>query len=119
VWGHSFDYYGLEIFWEPMSSHLGLIGQPGGSAQVIATGHPAWTGLLNTPLVGADIVWSEGPRSRLPVAVRLRASTLVAWLVAGRPTHWPPDGRLCLGTDDVMVIFTRELASMIGIPREG
>lgn len=31
VWGSNFDYYGLEIFREPMSSQLTGIGQPGGS----------------------------------------------------------------------------------------
>lgn len=119
VWGQSFDYYGLEIFQASMSSQLGLIGEPGGSPEVGVTGHPCWAGLIGVPLLGADIVWSEGDYGlRLPVAVELRAPSATAWLVAGRPAQWPPDGRFYLGTDDVMVVFTRELAGMIGLPLE-
>lgn len=117
VWGQSFDYHGLELFREPMSSHLAMIGQPGGSPEVVVTDHPAWSGLLGVPLVGAEILWSEGDYGlRLPVAVELRAPTATAWLVAGRPAQWPLDGRFYLGTDDVMTVFTRELAEAIKLP---
>jgi hypothetical protein len=117
VWGQSFDYHGLEIFQAPMSSQLGLIGEPGGSPEVGVTGHPSWAGLIGVPLVGSDIVWSEGDYGvRMPVAVGLRAPCAAAWLVAGRPAQWPPDGRFHLGTDDVMVVFTHELAGVIGLP---
>lgn len=118
VWGQSFDYYGPEIVQAPMSSQLGLTGEPGGPPEVGVTGHPCWTGLIGVPLVGADIVWSEGDYGlRMPVAVEFRAPSTTVWLVAGRPAQWPPDGRFHLGTDDVMVVFTRELASAVGLPR--
>lgn len=117
VWGRSFDYYGLEIFQGPMSSQLGLIGEPGGSPEVAVTEHPCWARLIGVPLVGTDIVWSEGDHGlRMPVAVELRAPCATAWLVAGRPAQWPPDGRFHLGTDDVMVVFTQDLAGVIGLP---
>lgn len=117
-WDQSFDYYGLEILRAPMSSEPGSIGEPGGSPEVDVTGHPRWAGLTGVPLVGADIVWSEGDFGRrMPVAVELRAPRATAWLVAARPAQWPPDGRFHLGTDDVMVVFTRELADVIGLRR--
>ncbi|WP_406465050.1 hypothetical protein OH768_53885 [Streptomyces sp. NBC_01622] len=117
VWGNSFDCYGLEIFQEPMSSQLTMIGQPGGTPAVAVTDHPSWSGLIGVPLVGADILWSEGDYGlRLPVAVELRAPAATVWLIAGRPAQWPPDGRFCLGTDDVMTVFTHEFAGTVGLP---
>ncbi|MFD3455424.1 hypothetical protein ACFWVC_25030 [Streptomyces sp. NPDC058691] len=116
VWGHSFDYYGLEVYREPMSNHLTMIGQPGGTPAVVVTDHPSWSGLIGVPLVGADILWSEGDSGvRLPVAVELRAPAATAWLVSGRSVQWPPDGRFWLGTDDVMTVFTHESAAAVGL----
>ena len=117
VWGHTFGYHGLEIFKAPMSSQLALIGQPGGSADVDVTGHPLWSGFIEVPLVGADILWGEGAyENRLPVAVGLTVPDATVWLVAGSPMQWPPDGRFRLGTNDVMVVFSRTLAAAIGLP---
>ncbi|AZM93803.1 hypothetical protein [Streptomyces sp. W1SF4] len=119
VWGHSFDHYGLELFRGPMSDHLTMIGQPGGTPAVVVTDHPCWSGLIGVPLVGADILWSEGDSGvRLPVAVELRAPAAKAWLAAGRPAQWPPVGRFWLGTDDVMTVFTREAAVAVGLSPE-
>ncbi|MEU4098516.1 hypothetical protein [Streptomyces sp. NPDC026673] len=119
VWGHSFDHFGLEIFRGPMSSHLTMIGQPGGTSAVVVTDHPCWSGLIGVPLVGASILWSEGDSGvRLPVAVELRAPASTAWLVAGRPVQWPPDGRFRLGSDDVMTVFTHEAAVAVGLSPE-
>lgn len=116
VWGQSFDYYGLEIFRAPISSELGLIAEPGGPAEVSVTGHPCWAALTGVPLVGAEILWSEGDYGlRMPVALELRVPSATAWLGAGRPAQWPLDGRFLLGTDDVMVVFTQELADAIGL----
>ncbi|MFB7246328.1 hypothetical protein CW362_07640 [Streptomyces populi] len=117
VWGHSFDHYGLEIFREPMSSRLTMIGQPGGTPAVEVTGHPSWSRLVGVPLLGADILWSESVDGlRIPVAVELRAPAATAWLVVGRPVEWPPDGRFYLATDDVMAVFTHEFAGAVGLP---
>ncbi|MGW2788241.1 hypothetical protein ACWC3X_45120, partial [Streptomyces populi] len=116
VWGRSFDHYGLEVFRGPMFDHLNGIGQPGGTPAVVVTDHPRWSRLIGVPLVGADILWSEGDSGvRLPVAVELRAPASTAWLVAGRPVQWPPDGRFWLGTDDVMAVFTHDAAVAIGL----
>jgi len=116
VWGSNFDYYGLEVFPEPMPSQLTMIGQWGGAQEVVVTGHPC-SGLIGVPLVGADILWSEGAdRPRLPLAVRLRAPAATAWIVAGAPAQYPPEGKFYLGTDDVMAVFTHELAEKIALP---
>ncbi|WP_393099141.1 hypothetical protein [Streptomyces sp. LN325] len=119
VWGSSFEHHDLEIFREPMSSRLTMIGQPGGTPAVVVTDHPSWSALVGVPLLGADILWSEGDGGlRMPVAVELRAPAATAWLVAGRPAEWPPDGRFYLGTDDVMAVFTHDFAGAIGLPLE-
>ncbi|WP_034261911.1 hypothetical protein [Actinospica robiniae] len=119
VWGHSFDYHGLEIYPGPVSAHLGMIGQPGGTPQAPVTGHPAWSGIIDTPLVGIEVHWSEGAYGRrLPLAVALSTQTCTTWLVAGAPARWPADGRFHLGTDDAMVVFTRTLAIAIGLTPE-
>lgn len=117
MWGSNFDDFGLEIFREPMSDHLTMIGQPGGSPEVVVTGHPCWSGFIGLPLVSADILWSEGDcGARLPVAVRLRAPAATVWLVVGAPAQHPPSGRFHLGTDDVMAAFTPDFAEKLGLP---
>lgn len=116
VWDQSFDHYGLEVFRASMSSQLGLIGPPDGSPEVLVTGHAAWASLVGAPLTGAEILWSEGDCGRrMPVAVALSTEFSAVWLVAGSPARWPADGQFRLGTDDVMVVFTRALASSIGL----
>ena len=120
VWGWSFDDHGLELYREPMSSQLRGIGQPGGAAELVVTDHPSWSALVGVPLVGADILWSEGGYGhRLPVAVELRAPEATAWLVAGSAAQWPPEGRFYLGTDDVMTVFSSEFADSIGLTALG
>jgi hypothetical protein len=116
VWGHSFDYHGLEIYRGPMSGELGVVGQPGGAPKVPVTEHVAWSGILGAPLTGAEILWSKGAYGRrLPVAVELSTQTSAVWLVAAVPATWPADGHFNLGTDDVMVVFTHALAEAIGL----
>jgi hypothetical protein len=118
VWGSSFDHYGLEVFPEPMTHFLTRIGEPAGSAAVTVTDHPRWARLVGATLVSADIAWSEdlGDTDRLPVAIRLRSSEATVWIAVGRPAVWPPTGDYYLCTDDVMVVFTHECATEVGIP---
>ncbi|MFE3263585.1 hypothetical protein [Streptomyces sp. NPDC059215] len=63
VWGHSFDHYGLEVFRGPMSDHLNMIGQPGGTPAVVVT---------PTTLVGQG---SSGFRWWVPTSTGPRATT--------------------------------------------
>jgi hypothetical protein len=118
VWGSSFDHYGLEVFPGPMTRHLVNIGKPGSSQLVDVTAHPRWAGLVGHRIVSADIAWEEVPIGavRLPVSLRIRSRQAAVWIAAGRPATWPPGETYHLGTDDVMVIFTREFATKVGIP---
>ncbi|MGC5562046.1 hypothetical protein ACPYPG_04275 [Streptomyces sp. FR-108] len=114
VWGSSFGHHGLEIYRAPMPGQLTMIGQPGGTPAVTVTRHHAWAGLIGVPLLGAEILWSEGDHElRLPVAVQLRAPAAAVWIVAGRPRHDPPEEGFDLGTDDVMTVFTHEFAAAV------
>jgi hypothetical protein len=121
VWGSSFDHYGLEVFPEPMTAHLVRIGEPGGSAPLEVTDHPRWSGLVGRKLTRVDIAWSEDPTGniRVPDAIRLCSRERAVWIAAGRPADWPPGEVYCLGTDDVMVVFTAEFAAKVGISVTG
>ncbi|OPG13833.1 hypothetical protein [Microbispora sp. GKU 823] len=118
VWGSNFDHYGLELFPEPMTAHLRLIGEPYGSAPVEVTDHPRWSSLVDRKLTCVDIAWSEDPErgNRVPDAIRLCSRERAVWIAAGRPADWPPGEVYYLGTDDVMVVFTAEFAAKVGIP---
>ncbi len=117
VWGSSFDHYGLEVFPQPMTAHLRMIGEPGGLAAVDVTDHPRWSSLVGRKLTGVDIAWREELESLwTPNAIRLSSRETTVWIAAGRPAEWPPAEVYYLGTDDVMVIFTAEFAAKVGIP---
>ncbi|MFD1543765.1 hypothetical protein [Nonomuraea guangzhouensis] len=118
VWGSSFDHYGLEVFPEPMTAHLRMIGEPGGPAAVDVTDHPRWSSLVGRKLTCVDIAWSQDP-VRTPYAIRLCSREKSVWIAAGEPAEWPPTDVYYLGTDDVMVIFTAEFAAKVGIPSVG
>ncbi|MFC0550503.1 hypothetical protein ACFFHJ_06365 [Planotetraspora thailandica] len=117
VWGSNFDHYGLEVFPEPMTAHLARVGEPGGSAQVDVTDHARWASLVGRKLTSVDIAWAEGPSNNVqaPDAIRLCSRERAVWIAAGRPAAYPPGEAFHLGTDDVMVVFTAELATKVGI----
>ncbi|OLE23108.1 MAG: hypothetical protein AUG49_17095 [Catenulispora sp. 13_1_20CM_3_70_7] len=118
TWGHTFDYYGLELYAAPMSGFLSYIGQPGGSARVEATDHPLWAEVLSTPIESCRILWcgeEYGARPRCPEALHLKTATGQVWIAAGRSAVYPPDGRIHLGTDDVLVTFDTETALQAGL----
>ncbi|WP_433513941.1 hypothetical protein ACQP2T_62080 [Nonomuraea sp. CA-143628] len=118
VWGSSFDHFGLEVFPEPMTAHLRMIGEPWGSTAVDVTDHPRWSSLVDRKLTCVDIAWSQDPESylRKPDAIRLCSREKAVWIAAGSPAAWPPTDVYYLGTDDVMVVFTAEFAGKVGIP---
>lgn len=118
VWGSSFDHYGLEVFPEPMTAHLRMIGEPGGSAAVAVTDHPRWSSLVDRTLTSVDIAWSQDREGslRTPAAIRLCSREKAVWIAAGSPAEWPPTDVHHLGTDDVMVVFTAGFAAKVGIP---
>lgn len=118
TWGHTFDYYGLELYRAPMNDFLSYIGQPGGSARVEATGHPLWAAVLSTPIESCRLQWrgeEHGAPAPVPEALHLKTATSQVWIAAGRSAVYPPDGRIHLGTDDVLVTFDTETALQAGL----
>ncbi|MFL6077977.1 MAG: hypothetical protein ACJ73S_31820 [Mycobacteriales bacterium] len=117
VWGDSFDHYGLEVFPGPIGNHLAGIGKPYGPAAVDVTRHPGWANLIHQPLTGLEIAWTDGMEGKLelPVAIRLRSARGTVWIAAGRPAEPPSDDRYRLATNDVMVLFTADLAVATGL----
>src|SRR6266568_7396821 len=118
VWGHSFDYHGLELFPTPMTEHLRSPGTPGGSARINVTDHAQWADIVGQPVSSADIIWSTEPEAPpTPAAVHLRTAAGQVWIAAGRPATWPPNAKFYLYTDDVLVVFNDVLAEQIGLVR--
>ena len=114
TWGHAFDYYGLELYAAPMSDFLSYLGQPGGTARIEATGHPLWAEVLSTPIESARIQWcgeEHGAPTPVPEALHVKTATGQVWIAVGRSAVYPPDGRIYLGTDDVLVTFDVETAA--------
>ncbi|WP_194909556.1 hypothetical protein [Catenulispora rubra] len=118
TWGHAFDYYGLELYPAPMSDFLSSIGQPSGSARIAASGHRLWAGIVSTPIESCRIHWcgeEHGAPTPVPDAVHLQTATGQVWIAAGRSATYPPDGRIHLGTDDVLVIFDDATTARAGL----
>lgn len=131
IWNNSFfDYspdafdYGLEVFAEPMTTFLPIIGEATGIGAVSVSEHPYWSPMLASPLVTAHICWAS--RHRTPLALQLGTRYGDVWIAAGRsyeldptPTEPDPVWNFDLGIDDVMVIFTAAVAARAGIPEIG
>ncbi|WP_217808764.1 hypothetical protein, partial [Nocardia donostiensis] len=65
-----------------------------------------------------DICWDHDPSGaiRVPSAIRLGFRGTAVWIAAGCSVDTGPATSFRLGTDDVIVVFTREMSSQTGIP---
>ncbi|MFI5717864.1 hypothetical protein [Nocardia sp. NPDC051750] len=117
IWDHTFTYYALETYPKPMTEIL-TAGRPWGSMAVPVSGHPEWVKLIGQEIVTADICWAKDPLGtvREPVAVHLGLRDSAVWIIAGRPADPGAASEFSLGTDDVLVVFTPEMAARAGIP---
>lgn len=115
IWHNTFTCYGLELFRQPMTDFLTSLGDPWGSVAVSVSDHPRWTGLIGK-LIHADICWDSFDATRVPTAVRLGFGTTEVWIAAGRTADPESAVMFHLCTDDVMVVFTSEIATQAGIP---
>ncbi|WP_327149293.1 hypothetical protein [Nocardia sp. NBC_01329] len=117
IWNNTFTEYGLEIFPKPMTDFL-LVG-PGGSVAVPVSDHPRWAGLIGENIVAAEICWDHDPSGavRVPSAIRLGLRETAVWIAAGRSSDPGSEAGFYLGTDDIMVVFSQEMASQTGIPK--
>ena len=119
-WDDSFAAYGVDLVAAPMSHYLLNVGEAGGPTAWEVTGHPRWQALLADPVTDAEVVWDEDPARgvpAVPLAIRLAFPGGEAWLIAGCSAVWPHDGRFHLGTDDLIVGFTRAFAARLGLLR--
>jgi hypothetical protein len=126
VWGDAFGQFSLEVFPDSMSAHFAVDQK----RRWEVTQHPRWASALTQPIKDAAIVSPQHPRWAAaivspteladgwlprPVATRLDFGDNAIWIVAGEPLEWPPTGRFWLGTEDVMVVFSRDLAQELGL----
>lgn len=118
IWNDSFELYGLEVFPGPMTEFLTHIGEPGGTVPVSVSDHPCWTGLIGNKIIAADICWDDtAPEGvSLPLAVGLASRGSVVWIAVGRSADPGSAMSFYLGTDEVMVVFTSDVAAEAGIP---
>lgn len=115
VWGISFDEYGIELYPGPMTAHVAAVGEPGGIAPVVVTGHPNWAGLVGKKLATVEVRWLEDPgEPSLPVALRLGSAGAAAWIAAAEPAGEPT--MFQVGSDDVMVGFGAGFVTRLGLP---
>ncbi|OQS13383.1 hypothetical protein B0T36_19980 [Nocardia donostiensis] len=116
IWNNTFTEYGLEIFPKPMIDVL--LVAPGGSVTVPVSDHRHWVGLIGKKIIAADICWDHDPSGtiRVPSAIRLGFRGTAVWIAAGCSVDTGPATSSRLGTDDVIVVFTREMSSQTGIP---
>ncbi|MFD6400270.1 hypothetical protein [Nocardia sp. NPDC060249] len=109
VWNSSFTQYHLEVFPRPISEFI-RIAEDGPAPVPMAT-HPRWAPLIGEPISHADLCWYRDfqPGLHVPAAVRISVGSHTIWLASGRsePAGTPSFYNL---TDDVMVVFTADIA---------
>ncbi len=113
IWNDTFNDFGIEIFPKPMDEFLG-----GTVVAVPVSDHHRWTGLIGKKIIAADICWRHYPDTAIPtpLAIRLGFRKGVVWIAAGISHNQGSSTNFQLGSDDVMVVFTQEMSSQIGIP---
>lgn len=133
VWTDTFFPYGIEVFPEPISNHLGL-GSEGPEGWPVET-HDHWRSRVGSPFLGTAIFWERidvGPARRssdnvivggaesyqVPVALRLDFEAGPLWMVAGMP-QWPDVEKVFVPADEIMVVFSPERMRTIGFPETG
>lgn len=118
IWGQAFggdqattSDFGLELRVGSIDDHL----IPEARRPVEATSLARWSSFIGVSL-GVSTVWSAGtgPES-VPVALRLTAGTNVLWIAAACPRTWPTSDEFVVGADEVMVIFSEDLAQSLGL----
>ncbi len=115
IWNNTFTEFGLKIFPKPMTDFL-LVAD-GGSTAVSVSDHPHWSRSTGETIVAADVCWEHDPSGAIrPSALRLGFRETTVWIAAGCSAYGESPTSFRLGTNDVMVVFTKEMSSQIGIP---
>jgi hypothetical protein len=123
----------VELFREPLSNHL--IQGPEGPRIWTVGAHPAWQERLGVPIAAASFFWDHlevGPGYRsdgrrvsepqsfdVPVWLRLDfADAAPVWFVSAMPDPSAPSDsdRVFVHGDEIMVVFTAEQLSRMGLP---
>ncbi|MEU7769431.1 hypothetical protein AB0B25_30695 [Nocardia sp. NPDC049190] len=116
IWNNTVIEFGLEVFPKPMVDCL-LVAL-GGCVVVPVSDHPHWAGLIGKKIIAADICWDHDSSGAIlgPSAIRLGFRGTAVWIAAGCSVNTGSAAGFRLGTNDVMVVFTPEMSSQIGIP---
>jgi hypothetical protein len=129
TWTNTFFPYGIEVFHEPITDHLGQ-GEEGPERVGPDAHHTSpWAAHLGSPIRGTAFHWERlemGPSRRpdgtvagpgyavdVPIALRVDFHTGTVWFVAGVPKS-PEMHRVFIPGDEIMVVFSAEKMREMG-----
>jgi hypothetical protein len=130
LWTDTFYPYGVEVFHEPISQHVG--GGEQGPQSWRVDDHDFWRVRAGQPILAATTFWEHievGPGRRVsdnvivspprtytvPIAVRLDFSVGPVWMISAMPNG--PEGRTAfVPADEIMVVLSADRMRTIGFP---
>ncbi|MEV4640460.1 hypothetical protein AB0J80_24260 [Actinoplanes sp. NPDC049548] len=118
VWDSSLGNFSLHLSASPMWQHL-LSPEEGGTCRRwLVQDHARWAALRAGPIVDSRLIWHPDltdSGATAPAALRLTFAAGDAWIIAAmeQPGGW------WLGADEVVVAFTSDMATRIGLPANG
>ena len=114
VWDSGFGNFSLHLYASPMNEHLRVEGE-GSCSRWIAQDHDRWKRLLAAPLIESRLIWHTDLTDRgqaAPAALRLTFPAGDVWIIAAMQSQ---NGSWWIGADEVIVAFTREMVTQIGL----
>lgn len=126
IWDSTITHFELTLADGPISdSWLPLQAIPPTGRSWDASNHPRWQRLLRQQITGYEITLfaPDDPPLEAPVAVRLATGAGPVWFVAAAPREYglampePERDDIYLGHDEVVVLFSDERASALGLWR--
>lgn len=124
IWDSTVTHFELTLAEGPISDRwLPLQATPPTGRAWDVSEHPRWQPVLGAPVTGYDLrlFAPDDPPVEAPVAVRLGAGGSGVWIVAAAPREYElatPDLQhddIYLGHDEVLVVFSDDRASALGL----
>jgi hypothetical protein len=114
VWDYSFGNFSLYLYASPMNAHLLLAGE-GSCTRWAVQDHHRWKQLLIAPVIDSRLIWHTDLTDwgqTAPAALRLTFPAGDVWIIAAMQQQ---DDSWWIGADEVLVAFTHEKATQIGV----
>ncbi|WIM99766.1 hypothetical protein ACTOB_003428 [Actinoplanes oblitus] len=114
VWDCGFGNCSLHLYASPMSEHLHLEGEGSGSRWTVQD-HDRWKQLLTAPVIESRLIWHTDLTDwgqTAPAALRLGFPAGDVWIIAAMQSQ---NDSWWIGADEVIVAFTRDMVTQIGV----